>query len=565
MIGRTNTGWIERPTSICTSKFLQLVRAVFAGFVILVFIPSHLVALDEIDVVNEIIRETLRSPINSDGHPLPLASHWNSGKHPSASGWSPIEQLRLIDDGHFILPWLELPINSSDDIVKLDDEFVRYYEAPVMKAATLGLPLVFVSSQWEQVLSREPYLSLDANRNPNVVTPDNQVLRMVSPFGSREVWGDVGRALTDSLRVRQLQSWYPDPPKVIFLSNNEHAKLDWRNVEQSQRYIEQYGTDKSDSFKRTVVGDGWISMYRALQEGMRDGFEEQSWKDNAIFVGYDAFGPAHFGRWIDWKDYSLYIPDRIDPHPLMWDGGSASYYTSSGNQSTDFKVWSPQIEAMNQVFQVAEARRLNPNFWFEISVWDGYIPNGSSEAGKRRYYETLGQQYSPERYAGMIQFGMWMLRPRIVREFRQWDFPRSRGFDYFLSVVEVVDRIHTNSILREWWRRGELVENPSRDHPYRFEIPEEYAQESRWYLLDSDANPSSEFWRLDEEIRVFALALVRGVSPNRQWLVYAHAPLGNESEVSLLVPGYGNVVTDVTVEGSYFELFEGESSRSVIR
>jgi hypothetical protein len=104
--------------------------------------------------------------------------------------------------------------------------------------------------------------------------------------------------------MKRIQEWYPDPPLVVLISNNEHAKLAWNEVEKSQRYLDKYGKGKSDDFKRKVVGDGWIERYQALQGGMRDGLASEHWKKHAKFVGYEAFPPVHFGRWAGWKEYS---------------------------------------------------------------------------------------------------------------------------------------------------------------------------------------------------------------------------------------------------------------------
>ena len=171
--------------------------------------------------------------------------------------------------------------------------------------------------------------------------------------------------------MKQLQEWYPDPPLVILLSNNEHAKLSWKHVETDQRYLAKYGKRRDDDFKRKVVGDGWIERYRALQQGMRAGLVNPQWQKAAVFVGYDAFGPPHVGRWSGWPESSLHTTGRIAPDPLMWDGGSPSYYAHNWNPSTDYTGWSPQVEFQNLVFMQNEAYRLNPKFWFELSTWDG--------------------------------------------------------------------------------------------------------------------------------------------------------------------------------------------------
>lgn len=530
----------------------------------LLVVVSQPVTRAEVDHIAAVIRAEATRPNESpEGRPLPLVSHWTTGKHPAAEGWAPQHQIRLIEQGHFLLPWFEHPDDEKGMIEGDDNAFREYYEWAIKRASDLKLPLVFVASEWERALSEEPYLSLSAEQNPNVVTPSGKVLPMISPFGPTEPWREVGRKLTANPRMKALQSWYPDPPKIIFLSNNEHQKLHWTQAEHSLRYLKNYGSGKDDDFKRNVVAEGWITHYRAFQEGMREGLDAPAWQANAIFVGYDAFGPPHLGRWGGWLKHSLYTPGRIDPHPLMWDGGSPSFYTHSRSLSTDFMVFSPQIEFMNLVFQQKEAYRLNPDFWLELSVWDGYEPNALTN-DKRKQYAFLGQTYTPQRYAGMVQFGMWLLRPRVVREFRAWLHPWDDGAPYFMAIVDAVDRIHRNPILKEWWQIGELVPNPSHQHPYEENIPDEYTKEDRWFLLDADVNPANYTWKLTP-IPVYALALVKGKPPEREWLVYAHSPLGDRKNVQLTVPGYGTIKVDVGPGGSFSRVHENGRIVSPVR
>jgi len=35
-------------------------------------------------------------------------------------------------------------------------------------------------------------------------------------------------------QLKRLQAWYPDPPRVIFLFENEHPKLRWHKAEESE-------------------------------------------------------------------------------------------------------------------------------------------------------------------------------------------------------------------------------------------------------------------------------------------------------------------------------------------
>jgi hypothetical protein len=193
----------------------------------------------------------------------------------------------------------------------------------------------------------------------------------------------------------------------------------------------------------------------------------------------------------------------------MWDGGSPSYYLDPWDTRTDFTGFSPQVEFMNLVFQKQEDLKLNPRFWFEFSTWDGFDPAGkTAEKDKRKFFASVGQSFSPERYAGMVQFSMWLLRPRAVREYRGWNQPWDENTaPYFEALMASVDRVHTDPILREFWRKGELVPNRARSHPYEVRIPLELQGKDRWFLLDADVNPQEYPWESFWKVNVFALSL----------------------------------------------------------
>lgn len=518
------------------------------------------------------IREEATRP-NGDpaGYALPLACSWACGDFPSplSAGWSPANQMRLIGQGHHLLPWFAHP--GGNEPIRRSDGAFGYYAAPFARARDLRLPITLVATQWEMRLSQKPYLDLPAEENPNVVTRDGKILPKVSPFGPIRPWYDVGRTWTDSPPMRQLQQSYPDPPLVIFLSNNEHGKLAWADQEQDARYFERHGHGHDAAFKREQIANGWIQRYRALQGGLRDGLVSDTWRKNALFVGYGAFGPPHFARWDGWVEYANAIPGRIDSSPLTWDGGSPNYYTHDWDGSTDHTVWSPQIESINYLFMLDEAIALNARFWFEISVWDGYHADPERQKqypSKRSVYRAAGQVYAPERYKGFVQFGMWLLRPRAVRDFRAFTEPwpdkigddgsvvHDGGGPYFMAIVEAVDRVHTDPALREWWRKGRLVANRAHPHPYQSSVPPEYTDRDRWFLLDTSLDPPRP-WNNDTRLEVFALALERGAKPNREWLVYAHAPLGDRKAVRITIPDFAGPVTiDVPVGGAFHAVSE---------
>jgi hypothetical protein len=55
---------------------------------------------------------------------------------------------------------------------------------------------------------------------------------------------------------------------------------------------------------------------------------------------------------------------------------------------------------------------------------------------------------------------------------------------------------------------------------------------------------------------VFALALVLGERPEREWLLYAHAPLGDRQQVGLTIPDFQTVTVDVPVRGAFYRVAE---------
>ncbi len=487
-------------------------------------------------------------------HPLPLAASWQTGHHTALDQYYPGWQMDRIDEGHAMLPCFTLP--GPDGAVPGED-FAHagpevYFAEPMRRAREAGLPICLTSTQWESFLSRDDaYYSLPADENPNWVTVDGEVKRAVSPFGPVKWWSELGRKWTDSEIVRYLQELYPDPPYVILLSNNEAAHLRWHQAEQSARYMALHGPGRSDEFKRRVVGDGYIERYRALFDAMREGLGP--WRDRVILVGYGEVEP-HMGRWDGWRDYSLVTPERLSITPSIWDGCSGSYYVNDWQGNSDgWKGYCPQVDFMNVVVQLDWYREVNPDFFWELSTW-------FDDKWQAKMLEA-GQEMPPERYRAFVSYGMWLTRPRVVRHFVGWSIKREVDRARYEQVIAAVDTVHGNETLAEFWREGELVANPSQQHPFQSHVPELAEGRERWFALNTSLDP----WRphdvapaqiLGLEFRVWALAIRTGEEPNRRWLVYAHAPRGDEEDVQIEVPGYGSVTMDVSRGGSYFVMDE---------
>jgi hypothetical protein len=498
-------------------------------------------------VIEEIRAAALARDGGADDHPLPLAASWSMGN--VATGFSPSYQIAQIAQGQYLLPWFGLSVPQPPPAEWFNypqtPDTPHYYEAAIRYLAAHHLPLSFVSTQWEVLLPQVAavYARDGASAKPAPLSPSDAL----SP------WTGVGRKWAQQPTLKIFEQLYPDPPLVIFISNNEQPKQTAAELQAAWRA----DADARLIARRRAIGDAWIERYRALQNGFREGLDAPQWRAHALFVGYDAFVTPAMGRWGGWPEYSLYVPGRTEPWPYAWDGASVSYYLHDWAPDSDYTVWSPQIEAMNYLPALAEVRRIQAQFWFEISVWDGALPGQPTD--KRRFYAERKQQFTPLRYGGLVQFGMWLLRPRVVREFRDSNDDRIRFGSYFDVILAAVARVHEDATLRQFWRTGRLLENPRGGHPYQEALPRELAARARWFLLDSSANPPRP-WSLTTPLPVYALALERGVRPHREWLLYGFAPLDVEREAEVTIPGGPDVRMAASAAGNFSLVREGEAT-----
>ncbi len=474
--------------------------------------------------------------IPGDDHPLPLAASWNGGRMPM--GFAPSWQIEQIRRGRYLLPWFELEMPPAaavrDGFADVADAV--YFRPAIGYLADNHLPLSFVTTTWERLLPRisAVYAKTDAHGNS----------LPLSPFGPISPWYEAGREWARHPSLRMLERLYPDPPLVLFISDNESAK----------EWLPSAAASPQAVARRRAIGNAWIARYRAMIRGFRDGLEAPGWRAHSLFIGYDAFISPAMGRWGDWAAYSLYVPGRTEPWPYAWEGASVSYYVHNWAPDSDYTVWSPEIEAMNYVAVLAEVRRTEPDFWFELSTWDGQEPGQPTD--KALFYSERGQKLTPNRYGGMAQFGMWLLRPRVVREFRNWTDERIRFGPYFDRIMDAVTRVHRDPVLRDFWLHGRLVANPAGGHPYEIAMPPDLASRPRWFLLDSPANPPRP-WQLTTPLTVYSLALVRGQTPHREWLVYGFSPLQRSGVVTVQIPEGPEVRVRTADQGAFTLIEEG--------
>lgn len=504
------------------------------------------------DTINEATLPSSGSP-----HPLPLIGHWNNSKN--RDDLYPLCQFAFIGKDYPLIPWLSMPrpwANNTDP---------HNSDKALELSKQLGVPVSFRGTQWERIFyDTDEFLTLPPEKNPNLWDDESgKIKSKVSPFGPIKRWREAGRKWASTETVKQYQKQYPNPPLVIFLSNNEASRLEWHEVEKSRRYVNEHGKGRSDEFKKQKVAEGWEERYQALFDGMRDGLTNQNWINNVRFVAYTATLPRSAGRWNGWQEYSLSTDNRLSPKVAMWDGSSFPYYLHQWNEDSDYTVRSQQIQSMNAVAFKRYALDQNPPYWFEMSPYDGRGYDANNQQFDTSKHEELSEPgpFTPDRYGAYVKYGMWLMRPRLVRSFGHGHFKNEQLDPFLQATMDAVKSVHNDSTLTEFWRYGELVSNPNGSHPYTNNLTDSVRKAERWYLLDADENPERPWGQLTQELDVFALARVIGEEPDRRWLLYAHAPGASDGPIedtTITVPGYGEVTADVSRSGAYWLLREGQ-------
>lgn len=473
-----------------------------------------------------ITAEALKSFSDSKEYALPLVSHWNLGIPEYTEAMDPMYMIGRIEFGEHILVSWKLDPYYNDSISS------AYYEESVKKAAELQLPLVFVLPAPESALTKDAfYRSLDKEENPNVINANGEVVLKLSPFGLDSTWNEVGEQWSSTSLMAQLQEWYPNPPLVIFVSEDEADKLLWSEVDLSIRYTTSVTEEKDDNFKRTLVGAQWIEKYRQMHEGFKQGFTQNAWKENVKFITHNKLSD-NVGLTNSWIDDATLTNNYMNIWPLTADGVTVDF-DLTGTKS-DQTADAPHILANNLPFMLDEAKAVNPNFSYQLNL------NANAKID------------DPARYRGLTQFALWFLRPSTIRQASE-QTERAELEVMFQEVADSVELIHYNEILADFWKNGELVNSGVSD--LNQNIPEQYANDPRWFLLDVDKNPTRP-WADDVEIPVWAFALVKGEAPNREWLIYVQSPDESIENITLTIPRHEDVLVTSSTNGNFYVIGE---------
>lgn len=520
-------------------------------------------------VAQRITEEATKSSSDPAGNPLPLAASWNVGQN--YDGYHPDYMLQLIEKGYYVLPSF-LMYGPGSGRGTLDH---NSYRTALARCRQLGLPIVMKSTQWEDILLTDPaFTGLPPSENPIAMDLSGNYIGKLDMFGPSDTpYYDAGAKWGGTDSLKEYQELYPNPPLVLFLSNNEVKGMSWTELPYTRRWHDLYGAAAASINLDTSKESGLDFVYKTVMDRHDEGLARNpwtvggraplhrgisdqltTWKGRQRFIGFNSAGPRFYGRWQGWRWLSLSVEGRISPASEWWNGASMDFYLYPGTGQLDFHVYSLQGEAMNSLFIKKDILRQNPDFILEMSLWDG--DNGHKVGVGPA---TPSNPFSELRYRAAAQYGMWILRPRIVRDFRSSHESRSVAGEYFEALAKGVRIVHDNVILKNFWRQGEPI--PAVDqasYTYSQNTLSSYAAAERWFNHETNLGYGDPMG-LWAPVPVWTLLLVRGSQPNRDWLLYTHSPSGYKRNVRVKVPGYGEVTFDSPVSGAFYYIREGQA------
>lgn len=509
-------------------------------------------------------------------HPLPVAASWaNGGERKGFQGYTTRWQLEQMLDGHYLIP--TVPMYDPTRKQYGEDEF----QSVIRWLAHVQAPISWRANQPFKDVLDAPYRQLGTADNPRAYTRDENgepvFSSLISPWAPNWPWYEVGFKWSTTPSAYQLYNLYQNPPLVIFLDNNEawHTVAARSAYDHEARLAELYGPpdEVTINIRKSLISYGLSCLFRSYLAGIKDGMSEE-WRANAVTVAYNSVLSGVGGF-----DYRERSPDREaendeknpfnpldntwDWEPMAWDGSSPSYYLHDWDKRLwDFSVRNPRmfVMTMHAVGHRA-AFQANPNYFVELSVWDGNGKASDPNEKRDQYTSIVGQEWSAARYKGFIRWGMWIARPQIVREFRGSQVPLDDNFDATMALISAVDEVWENPTLERFWRNSELVSNPDRRHP-QYRGPSGFMDVPRMFLLESSTHPDE--FRFEDanvsaanttKIPVWALARKNG----DEYLIFADAPLGAVATATITVPGVGAVLLrDIPTGGGFWLEPSGE-------
>jgi len=514
------------------------------------------------------------------GHPLPLqSSWWTGGGPPGVTLQAQLDRI-FVEGKYVLLPIFLSPPTHPDH---------RYYWGDVLDTIRIfDLPVSLIIPNQMGILFNEPYFSLPPETNACIryagptddpdtflktLDPLAPSMEIVAQGGAECVTRDFDDTGYPSAYIG-LQQKLPNQTRMFVRWNNEDSKAKSNDVWRNVRFREQHPEYGPDWDGRPSVP---INVAQNVTHGPsnRNAIEFNAsfrgaltaWQ-NATFVAYGGGSKHTYQRGWGWdENWEALTQDDPIPleNPLTWQGYSPDtlYMNDWEGSCTDCTCWSPQLQAQNNRWIQDAVYAKQPDAWYELSVWCNWekwaqVSHGNA-AGE------LGL-FTFDRLRAAWTFGMWIHRPRSLVTFVGWASKQSEADASNDLAASICDTIHKNPTLKRFWRKGTLVENHDRDHPWDFPPASTYNWTAghRWFQLTTSVdNPDLTVGRgvtWSSVIPVFAVAHVLGDAPNREWLIFVSCPQDDYATCDITIPGYKAVSVGLDSIGKYYLVDEDADS-----
>ncbi len=214
---------------------------------------ARLLILSSVALVAMPATPTAAQDANPDEPPLPLAANWNCK---SGNGYGPAWQFAKMKQGHHLLFTFRFGRGEADQA-------------------------------WQDRL--QPIFAWLAEQKAPICLRWGNLINDVkdrSPFSPKELWRSAGKAMMEAhaAKLKLMQQWYPDPPQIVMLSNNEGKAPRMKKVLKSEAFQSKHGDVKDEMAQQKIVGGGFVERYKALFDGMREA--AGPWGERMRFIGY---------------------------------------------------------------------------------------------------------------------------------------------------------------------------------------------------------------------------------------------------------------------------------------
>lgn len=536
----------------------------------------------------------------------PLASCWNV-----QAGWNLTQQVAWIRAGNHYFPTVYVPLLSQ--FANNPKRWERYLEEHREALDFIRKYRLPITGRWHNWGSDFTSLAPE-ERGPFEASPLIHNLRadgslnsdpLIDPLGPLEPWSAEGKALATSHFLNALAAYYPDPPRVYFLENNEASVAElgayttptserdawrfplraWRDnlPSISLRMADHAALHPDPNQLEATLSRAMREKYEALTAALLENAPPQ-WRGRIYTGGYAGLNPAAglnrqpFDHQRPQEDFAhspfgAAVWQFTEPSDRVYDDGSGSPW--------NWHDWLRSPHALNHnngplTRYLAATRPLwheDRSFW--LSPTRGREAARPDENGEPSH----GGYVLPDRLFGFARVCLWSDRPKNRATNLRWfaasqvqlsdewyanatkDPPEVRGLtqaDYFAKVQLAVDEVWTDRRLLKFWREADPVINPDPalcDWRLPASIPladgtAHQVIDDRSRVLYTDADPP----RYDTDAKGEKIDTWRESDGRRElrvfaqayrladsYLIIAYSPRQVRENVTVQVPGFGPV------------------------